>query len=120
MKTFPADDASVKPHLTAFMGYKAGMTHILRDVDKPGAKVHKKEVVEAVSIVETPPVIVVGIVGYVETPLPRGATSKRHRLWRRRLWSTLLCKPFATSHSPITIKPCNETATGAAYREFLI
>jgi len=68
VKTFPADDASVKPHLTAFMGYKAGMTHILRDVDKPGAKVHKKEVVEAVSIVETPPVIVVGIVGYVETP----------------------------------------------------
>jgi len=30
--------------------------------------VHKKEVVEAVTIIETPPIIVVGIVGYTETP----------------------------------------------------
>lgn len=29
---------------------------------------HKKEVVEAVTVVETPPLIVVGVVGYVETP----------------------------------------------------
>jgi len=50
------------------MGYKAGMTHIVREVDKPGSKIHKKEVVEAVTIVETPPMVVVGLVGYVETP----------------------------------------------------
>src|SRR6266436_2267215 len=31
-------------------------------------EMHKREVVEAVSIVETPPLIVVGVVGYVETP----------------------------------------------------
>ena len=29
---------------------------------------NKKEVVEAVTIVETPPMVIVGIVGYVETP----------------------------------------------------
>ena len=29
---------------------------------------HKKEVVEAVTIVETPPMVVVGVVGYIETP----------------------------------------------------
>jgi large subunit ribosomal protein L3e len=29
---------------------------------------HKKEVVEAVTIIETPPLVVVGVVGYVETP----------------------------------------------------
>ena len=29
---------------------------------------HKHEVVEAVTIVETPPMMVVGVVGYVETP----------------------------------------------------
>ena len=29
---------------------------------------HKREVVDAVSIVEAPPMIVVGVVGYVETP----------------------------------------------------
>ncbi len=32
------------------------------------AEVNKKEVVEAVTIVETPPMIVVGVVGYVSTP----------------------------------------------------
>jgi len=50
------------------MGYKAGMTHIVREADKLGSKIHKKEVVEPVTIIETPPMIVVGLVGYVETP----------------------------------------------------
>jgi len=68
VKSFPKDNESVAPHLTAFMTFKAGCTHICRDVDKPGAGVHKKEVVEAVTILETPPMVGVGIVGYVETP----------------------------------------------------
>jgi len=68
VKAFPKDDPSKPPHLTAFIGYKAGMTHIVREVDKPGSKVNKKEVVEAVTILETPPMVVVGIVGYIETP----------------------------------------------------
>jgi len=68
VKSFPKDDSSLPPHLTAFMGYKAGMTHIVREVDRPGSKLHKKEVVEAVTIIETPPLIVVGVVGYIETP----------------------------------------------------
>jgi len=68
IKSFPKDDESKPPNLTAFCGYKAGMTHIVRDVDKPGSKLHKKEVAEAVSIVECPPMVVVGFVGYVETP----------------------------------------------------
>jgi len=68
IRKFPRDDAKAEPHLTAFMGYKAGMTHIQRTVDKIGSKLHKKEVVEAVTIVETPPMVVVGVVGYVATP----------------------------------------------------
>jgi len=68
VKAFPKDNPSASPHLTAFMCYKAGMTHILRDVDKPGSKAHKKEVVEAVTVLESPPIRVVGVVGYVETP----------------------------------------------------
>jgi len=67
MGKFPVDDRSQDPHLTAFMGYKAGMTHIMRTVDKVGSKLHKKEVVEACTVVETPPMTVIGIVGYVET-----------------------------------------------------
>merc|ERR1712002_923455 len=67
-KAFPKDDKTKPVHLTCFLGYKAGMTHIVRDVDRPGSKVNKKEVVEAVTIVETPPMVIVGVVGYIETP----------------------------------------------------
>ncbi|KAL0232824.1 hypothetical protein GEMRC1_011571 [Eukaryota sp. GEM-RC1] len=68
VKSFPKDDVSNAPHLTAFTGFKAGMTHIVRDVNRPGSKLHRKEVAEAVTIIETPPMVVVGVVGYVETP----------------------------------------------------
>ncbi len=54
--SFPKDDPKKPVHLTAAMGYKAGMTTIVRDLDRPGAKMHKKEVVEAVTVIETPPV----------------------------------------------------------------
>lgn len=68
VRSFPKDNTEKPCHLTAFMGYKAGSTHILREVNKPGSKLHKKEAVEAVTIIETPPMNVVGLVGYVETP----------------------------------------------------
>jgi large subunit ribosomal protein L3e len=68
IKSFPKDDQSKAPHLTAFMGFKAGMTHIVRELERPGSKLNKKEIVEAVSVLETPPMVVVGFVGYVETP----------------------------------------------------
>ncbi|KAJ0031339.1 hypothetical protein Pint_14607 [Pistacia integerrima] len=68
VKAFPKDDPTKPCRLTAFLGYKAGMTHIVRDVEKPGSKLHKKEACEAVTIIETPPMVVVGVVGYVKTP----------------------------------------------------
>jgi len=36
--------------LSSTLGFKAGMTHILRDVNRPKAKLDKKETVEAVTI----------------------------------------------------------------------
>merc|ERR1711948_205658 len=54
VKAFPKDDSSKPCHLTAFIGYKAGMTHIVREADRPGSKVNKKEIVEAVTYIETP------------------------------------------------------------------
>src|SRR5947207_12993979 len=66
VKAFPKDDPK-KPginassfnsnqfflvHLTAFAGYKAGMTHIVRDLDRPGSKRIKKEVGEPVTIID--------------------------------------------------------------------
>jgi large subunit ribosomal protein L3e len=68
VRSFPHDDPAKACHLTAFCGYKAGMTHVLREVNRPGSKLHKKETVEAVTIIETPPMSVVGLVGYVQTP----------------------------------------------------
>ena len=64
------------------MGYKAGMTHILREVEKPGSKLHKKETCEPVTIVECPPMCVVGLVGYVMTP--RGLRSLQ-TVWAQHL-----------------------------------
>jgi large subunit ribosomal protein L3e len=68
IRKFPKDDASKPVHLTAFVGFKAGMTHVVREINKPGSRLNKKEVVEAVTIVECPRMVVVGVVGYLETP----------------------------------------------------
>lgn len=37
VKAFPKDDPTKPCKLTAFLGYKAGMTHIVREVEKPGS-----------------------------------------------------------------------------------
>jgi len=68
IRSFPKDDSKAAPHLTAFIGYKAGMSHVVREIERPGSKLHKKEAVESVTILETPPMVVVGVVGYVATP----------------------------------------------------
>ncbi|KAJ8253938.1 hypothetical protein COCON_G00205500 [Conger conger] len=67
VRSWPKDEPSQPVHLTAFMGYKAGMTHTLREMHRTAMKVSKREEVEAVTIIETPPIIVVGVVGYIET-----------------------------------------------------
>jgi len=68
IRKFPKDDKTKPIHLTAFCGFKAGMTHVVREVIKPGSRLNKKEVVEAVTIVECPRMNIVGVVGYLETP----------------------------------------------------
>jgi len=91
IRKFPRDDPTKKPHFTAFLGYKAGMTHVMREPERPGSKIHRKEVVEAVTIIETPPMVVVGVAGYIETPsgLRTLTTIWAHNLsdeFRRRLY----------------------------------
>ena len=68
VKAFPKDDPKKPVHLTAFLGFKAGMTHIVREVERPGSKGGAREIVEAVTVIETPPLVCVGMVGYIETP----------------------------------------------------
>ena len=43
------------------------MTHVLREVERSESLLNKKEVIEAVTVIETPPMVVVGMVGYIET-----------------------------------------------------
>lgn len=52
-------------YLMASLGYEAGLTDIVRKVDRPESNMNKKGVIEAVTIVETP---LLGVVGYVEAP----------------------------------------------------
>lgn len=67
IRSFPKDDNTKPPHLTAFTGFKAGMTHVVREVERTASNLHKKEIIEAVTVIETPPMRVVGLVGYTET-----------------------------------------------------
>jgi len=68
VRSFPRDDSSKGCHFTAFMGYKAGMTHVTRFLIRPNSNWHETEMNEAVTVIETPPMVVVGVVGYTETP----------------------------------------------------
>ena len=69
IRSYPKDDASKPVHLTAFMGYKAGMTHIARYFEKrEGKKLIKKDITEQGTVIECPPMKIVGLVGYIETP----------------------------------------------------
>jgi large subunit ribosomal protein L3e len=43
------------------------MTHVLREVTRANSRLNKKEAVEPVTIIETPPMMAVGIIGYKET-----------------------------------------------------
>lgn len=42
VKAFPKDDPSKPVHLTAFIGYKAGMTHVVREADRPGSSEYRR------------------------------------------------------------------------------
>lgn len=65
---FPQDDASQAVHLTGFMAYKAGMTHVIRTkVQVAKNKQLSREVMDAVTVLEAPPMAVYGVVGYEKT-----------------------------------------------------
>merc|ERR1712167_190487 len=87
IRSYPKDGKSKPVHLTAFMGYKAGMTHVVRYLEKrEGKKTIKKDVVEPVTVIETPPIKIVGMVGYIETPRGLRALGT---VWAQNLPETL-------------------------------
>ena len=94
-------------------GFKAGMTHVLRDVNRAKSKLDKKEKVEAVTVIETPPLKVIGLVGYIETPRGLRALATvwtnhiDHGTLRRfyKNWYNSKKKAFTKYHAAIAEKP---------------
>lgn len=65
IKSFPADDQTKACHLTGFLAYKAGMTHVIRTKEiRAKNKIQTKEVLDAVTLLEAPPMVVNGVIGY--------------------------------------------------------
>eukprot|EP01065_Artemidia_motanka_P005297 TRINITY_DN1256_c0_g2_i1.p2 TRINITY_DN1256_c0_g2~~TRINITY_DN1256_c0_g2_i1.p2 ORF type:complete len:410 (+),score=150.33 TRINITY_DN1256_c0_g2_i1:62-1231(+) len=96
IRAFPTDDKEAAPHLTAFLAYKAGMTHIVRDLDRVGSKQNKKEVCEPVTILEAPPMVGVGVVAYQRTA--RGLRSIG-TVWAAKLSEAALRRYYKRWHS---------------------
>jgi hypothetical protein len=69
------------------------MTTTVRDLERPGAKMNKREIVEAVTVIETPPVCCMSADTILGVRLLRRMIG--YRYWCRRLhrdssWFTLL------------------------------
>ena len=59
---------SEKPLPLAFLGYKAGMTHVIMIDDRPGSVTEGKEIFVPVTIIETPPMVVLAVRVYGYDP----------------------------------------------------
>jgi len=68
VSSYPADDETQPVHLTNFFAYKAGMTHVLRVGEREASKLSKREIIDPVTILETPNCVVFGMIGYKKTP----------------------------------------------------
>ncbi len=53
-----------KPMLLGFMGYKAGMTHAIVIDDRPHTRTSGKEIFIPVTVLETPPMMILGVRAY--------------------------------------------------------
>lgn len=66
VKTWPEVNFD-EPRPLAFLGYKAGMTHVMMIDDRPGTLTYGQEIAVPVTVVETPPMVVVGARFYEAT-----------------------------------------------------
>ena len=58
-------DYDGSPHFLGFAGFKAGMTHIAFIEDQDSSPFFGKELVKAVTVIETPPIVLFGIKVYL-------------------------------------------------------
>jgi len=74
VKAWAADGST--PKLQGFAGYKAGMTHVLLVDYRPTSTTSGQEVMVPVTVIETPPMKVVGVKYYLSTPYGLKAVGK--------------------------------------------
>jgi large subunit ribosomal protein L3 len=67
IRYWPKLDADT-PRLLGFTGYKAGMTYVFAIEDRKRSPNFGKEVVRPATVIETPPILIVGIRAYTKTP----------------------------------------------------
>jgi len=60
---------SVKPVLLGYLAYKAGMSHVIMIDDRPHTLTSGKEIFKPVTILDTPPILVLAIRGYGYDPM---------------------------------------------------
>jgi large subunit ribosomal protein L3e len=51
IRSFPKDSTKKACHLTAFPGFKAGMTHITRILERPKSRLNKMEVISLILLI---------------------------------------------------------------------
>ena len=74
VKAWAADGS--KPRIQGFAGYKAGMTHVLLVDYRPTSTTSGQEVMVPVTVIETPPMKVLGVCYYVSDPYGLKEVSK--------------------------------------------
>ncbi len=68
IRYWPPLKNATAPSLLGFMGYKAGMTHVYMTEDHQGSPDFGKEVTKAATVIDTPPVTLIGIRAYTRDP----------------------------------------------------
>src|SRR4030067_1580766 len=67
IRYWPKLDADT-PRLLGFTGYKAGMTYVFTIEDRKRSPNFGKEVVRSATVIDTPPIIIIGVRAYTKTP----------------------------------------------------
>lgn len=74
----PNNDETQPLHLTSFLVYKAGCTHVIREIIKPKSPLNQRETSEMVTVLEASPMVCVGYVLYRETPMGKKCVYTEH------------------------------------------
>ena len=76
-----------EPKLLGFAGYKVGTLHVIKIEDNPNSPFHGREVAKVATVVETPPLRVLGIRVYKDTPYGKKTLTE--------VWSSYLPKDIS-------------------------